>query len=162
MDKGTLQENRQVAGEPNGQAGFSVLREGRRLREMTVAQLRERFELLFGEAPARHLTALHLTKRILWRLQEIRYGGLSKEAEKALEDAADADAASNLRPRETPKRAHVDGVQVEKVWRGKTHKVILHKDGRAEYEGRMFRSLSAVAKEITGTHWNGRAFFGVK
>ena len=88
MVEDNLQEGRSPAGEQDGRPGFSVLREGRKLRDMTMGQLRERFEILFGEAPGRHITALHLTKRILWRLQEIRYGGLTAESEKALEKAS--------------------------------------------------------------------------
>ncbi len=162
MDENNLQEKRSPDGEENGRPGFSVLREGRKLQDMTMEQLRDRFEMLFGEAPAQHLTALHLTKRILWRLQEIRYGGLTAESEKALDEAADADAAANLRPHKASRPERVDGVQLEKVWRGKVHKVTMRGDGKVEYDGRIFRSLSAVAKAITGTHWNGKAFFGVK
>ena len=162
MVEDNLQEERSPASEQDGRPGFSVLREGRKLRDMTMGQLRERFEILFGEAPGRHITALHLTKRILWRLQEIRYGGLTAESEKALEKAADEDEAANLGPRNASRPGHVDGAQIEKVWRGKVHKVTMRGDGKVEYEGRTFRSLSAVAKEITGTHWNGKVFFGVK
>ena len=162
MDKGILQEGGSVAGPPGDQSGFSVLREGRKLREMTAGQLRERYELLFGHRPGGHLTNLHITKRILWRLQEIRFGGLTPQAEEVLERVADDDGPANLQAATHEKPPRIGGSQIEKVWRGRTHKVTLREDGKVEYDGRIFRSLSAVAKEITGTHWNGKAFFGVK
>ena len=48
-----------------------------------------------------------------------------------------------------------------RIWKARRHEVLAHENG-FEYEGRMFRSLSAVAREITGTRWNGRLFFGLK
>ena len=162
MDEGILQAGQAPSGNNDCQDGFSVLREGRKLREMTNAQLRERYELLFGRPPGAHLTNLHITKRILWRLQEIRFGGLTATAEKVLEEVADDDGPANLKPAKGPRKSRIAGSQIEKVWRCKTYKVTMREDGKVEYGGRIFRSLSAVAKEITGTHWNGKAFFGVK
>ena len=162
MDQGHLQERQKMIDAPAREQGFSVLREGLKLREMPAEQLRERYEMLFGMPPGSHLSNLLLTKRILWRLQEIRFGGLTPEAEQTLEDMADGDPAANLRPKSAKHKERVDGVQIEKVWRGRHIKVTLREDGKVEFGGRTYRSLSAVAKEITGTHWNGKAFFGVK
>lgn len=47
-------------------------------------------------------------------------------------------------------------------WRGKDYEVIVYADDKVEYEGKRYKSLTAVAKAITGTHWNGLVFFGVK
>ncbi len=162
MDKGHLQEGKKVMESTVREAGFSVIREGRKLREMPEEELCERYEMLFGAPPGGHLTNLHITRRILWRLQEIRYGGLTPEAEKALEDLADVDAPANLRPKPEKKPERIAGTQIEKIWRGRRIQVTLREDGKVEFGGRVYRSLSAVAKEITGTHWNGKAFFGVK
>ena len=49
-----------------------------------------------------------------------------------------------------------------RVWKGVRHEAVVRNDGRFEYNGEIFNSLSAIAKVITGTHWNGRLFFGIK
>ena len=61
-------------------------------------------------------------------------------------------------------RSQVDilpGTRFVRIWKDRRYEVLAHENG-FEYEGRMFRSLSAVAREITGTRWNGKIFFGLK
>ena len=53
------------------------------------------------------------------------------------------------------------GTRFVRIWKDRRYEVLAHENG-FEYDGRMFRSLSAVAREITGTRWNGRLFFGLK
>ena len=59
-------------------------------------------------------------------------------------------------------RQMIQGARIVKEWKGKIYTVIITADGRYEYDGEVYRSLSAVADKITGTHWNGKKFFGVK
>lgn len=54
------------------------------------------------------------------------------------------------------------GTRLRREWKGKTYEVIVRDDGSFEYNGEIYRSLSSVASGITGTHWNGKKFFGVK
>ena len=62
----------------------------------------------------------------------------------------------------TKARKIVKGTRFQRDWKGKTYEVIVHEDGQYEYDGVKYRSLSAIADRITGSHWNGKKFFGVK
>lgn len=144
--------------------GFSVLREIARLRDKPRQKVAERFGELFGKMPPANLTIPYMIKRILWRVQEIRYGGVVPEADEVLDRLARADGPANLRPQaeKTKIVKKMNGVQIRREWRGKMYTVTARDDGGYTYDGRPFRSLTAVAHEITGTHWNGKSFFGVK
>jgi hypothetical protein len=150
-----------------------------RLPEMTVAQLRDRYLVVFGEPTAsRHKT--WLVRRIAWRLQANDEGGLSELAlARAAELAKDADIRLTAPRREVidalaerPRLKEValpqirdaglaPGTQLRREWRGKPVVVTVLNDG-FDYDGQVYRSLSAVAKAITGTKWNGHAFFGLR
>lgn len=148
-----------------------------RLPTMTVAQLRDHYHATFGEPTAsRHKT--WLVRRIAWRLQANDEGGLSERAlRRAAELAQDADIRLTP-PRAAP--AAVDGGRVKTIalpqirdaglapgtllrreWRGQSILVTVLPDG-FDYDGVIYRSLSAIANAITGTRWNGHVFFGLK
>lgn len=143
-------------------SGFSVLREGLALRELSSDELRMRYEIFFGHAPKSHLTDLYITKKILWRIQELRYGGITKKADNYLDEIVVNDPLANLQPAGTPTKLRTCGAQIKKKWHDKLYTVTVTKNCHYEFEGRIYKSLSAVAKEITGAHWNGKVFFGVK
>ncbi len=150
-----------------------------RLPEMTVALLRDRYLAVFGEPTAsRHKT--WLVRRIAWRLQANDEGGLSERAlARAAELAKDADIRLTAPRREVidalaerPRLKEValpqirdaglaPGTQLRREWRGKPVVVTVLNEG-FDYDGQIYRSLSAVAKAITGTKWNGHAFFGLR
>lgn len=79
-----------------------------------------------------------------------------------LEAIADKDPVANLRVNGMKPRVFVKGTRLCRDWKGKTCEVLVRQDGRFEYDGEIYRSLTAVAEKITGTHWNGKKFFGVK
>ena len=54
------------------------------------------------------------------------------------------------------------GTRYQRVWKGQKYEVTVLEDGKFEYAGEVFNSLSAIARNITGTRWNGKLFFGVK
>ena len=145
------------------------------LAEMTAAQLQARYAEVFGEAPrSRHKD--YLVRRIAWRLQALSEGDLSQRARRrAAELACDADLrlsappASNgqypLPQANAPRgsgRRHLPppGTVLLRPYQGRTIEVTVLAQG-FQYEGRLYRSLSAVAKAITGKHWNGYHFFGL-
>ena len=103
-----------------------------------------------------------LRRRIAYRLQEFQLGGLSAEDEAFLDDLADKDDLANLvnAPAAKPRRSA--GTRYVREWHGKTYEVILREKGKYELDGVFYTSLSAAAFAITGTHWNGKLFFGVK
>lgn len=95
---------------------------------------------------------------VAYALQERFYGSpLSKEAAERLADAGDT--PERLLPQE---RGVGAGARLVRFWQGVRHETVVRDDGRFEYDGKTYNSLSAVAKAITGTHWNGKLFFGVK
>jgi hypothetical protein len=141
------------------------------LRAAPPEAIRQKYRELFGEEP-RSKNRHSLVRRIGWRLQAHSAGGLSERArQRALELANDADVRL-LAPRSVPepqthlgrvrfdRRIPAAGAIVSREYRGNTVSVKVLADG-FEYDGRLYRSLSAIASEVTGTRWNGLAFFGL-
>ena len=102
-----------------------------------------------------------LRKRIIYRLQEIYFGGVEPVDMGILDEIADKDPLANLKVVGS-KRAKVCGTKLFRVWKGKKYEVTVGDHGKYILNGEEFKSLSAVARKITGTKWNGKTFFGVK
>ncbi|HRZ56219.1 MAG: DUF2924 domain-containing protein [Candidatus Latescibacteria bacterium] len=144
------------------------------LKRMTVPELRRKYAVAFGETTtSRHKE--FLIRRIVWRLQVNQEGGLSERARlRARELAAESDVRMTApRPRpvapggetttapiEFPKddRLPMPGAIITRRYKDQTIEVRVLPKG-FEYEGDIYRTLSAVAKQVTGTHWNGFNFF---
>lgn len=153
-----------------------IAREVARLESMPMADLKERYAEVFGE-PCRSGNRRHLVRRIAWRVQAIREGGLTERALKRAAALAD-DADLRVRPPKglidhaprgrtvvapmTPRdpRLPSPGTVVRRVYKGRTLLVTVLDDG-FEFGGQRYRSLSAVAREVTGSAWNGMHFFGL-
>lgn len=145
------------------------------LRQLTVPQLQERHAELFGAPTGTH-NKLHLIRKIAWRIQALAEGDLSERArQRAAELARDADVRVRppkdfsinkvgshtvMCPVQTDPRLPSIGDAIVRSYKGQRIRVIVQADG-FEYDGRRFRSLSAVAKEISGSHCNGFRFFGL-
>jgi hypothetical protein len=144
------------------------------LRRMTPRELRERYREVWGEESAA-TNQQHLMRRIAWRLQALAEGDLSKRAlDRARQIAQDAElsdqvplvtgrlrrAAGKRRQTRRDRRLPAPGAELSRVYRDQTLVVRVLAQG-FEYEGRRYRSLSAVAREATGTRWNGLVFFGL-
>jgi hypothetical protein len=148
------------------------------LRRPTLAGLREKYREVFGEETrSRHRE--HLFRRIAWRLQALAEGDLSARAHlRAREIARDCDlrmvaprdflvvddqpvrTVGGNRHRRQDSRLPLPGALLSRTWKGRTILVeVLAKGFR--YENRYYSSLSAIAVAITGTRWNGVAFFGL-
>ena len=102
-----------------------------------------------------------LRKRIIYRLQEIYFGGVEPVDMGILDEIADKDPLANLKVVGS-KRAKVCGTKLFRIWKGKKYEVTVGSHGKYILNGEEFKSLSAVARRITGTKWNGKTFFGVK
>ncbi len=144
------------------------------LKEMTVGDLRERHVEVFGE-PSRSRNKDFLRKKIAWRIQELAEGGLSKRAKARIRELAKDAPARWRRPRgakalfpfaddgtgpERDPRLPADGTVLTRAYRGVEYEVKVRRDG-FEYQGDLYPSLSKIAREITGTNWNGFLFFGL-
>jgi hypothetical protein len=152
---------------------LNIVNEVATLERLTVGQLRQRFAELFGETTLASNRAW-LVKRIAWRLQALAEGDLSECARRrAAELARDADLRLNAPRRQTTTapppepvtvptpvdpRLPPPGTILTRPYKGQLVQVQVLTDGFA-YAGRVFPSLSAVAKVITGSHCNGFHFF---
>jgi hypothetical protein len=141
----------------------TVLRQLAELPTFSVAQLRERWRRLYGAEPPASYKGQYLIRRLAWRIQELAYGGLSDGAQATLTQVADEDAATARRPSSCKREQNlpVAGTRLVRDWNGERHEVLVARDG-FDLRGRRYRSLSAVAKVITGAHRSGPAFFGLK
>ena len=158
---------------------LNVGKEVAALQRMAVKDLRERYAELFGDE-TRTGNKPWLVKRIAWRMQELAEGGLSDRArQRADELANDADirmSSPKFKPPTTDaenrtlttavrisddRRLPLPGTVLTREYKGKQAQVRVLANG-FEYEGEVFRSLSAVAKRITGTHTNGYLFFRLR
>ncbi len=142
----------------------SVLRQLATLETLTMEQLREKWLDLYGNDPPPYKKQF-LIKRLAYRIQELFYGGLSETVKAHLSQVAQADPVARVDGRVPEKRQSKNGIlpgtRFVRIWKDRRYEVLAQEKG-FEYEGRIFRSLSAVAREITGTRWNGRLFFGLK
>jgi hypothetical protein len=96
-----------------------------------------------------------MLRAVAFKLQERAYGGLSPAVRRALMGRETIVPAKSQPPEVRP------GTVLLREWQGKTHRVEVIEDG-AVYRGRRYRSLSEVAREITGSRWSGPRFFGLK
>jgi len=138
------------------------------LREVGVPALVARYREQFGKEP-RSKHRVWLIKRLAWRIQERRLGGLSEVARRRLEELiseidwpgepSSRTVGGHLSPSRKPGDPPI-GTALVREWRGQQVRVSVVADGY-EHDGVVHASLSAAAKAITGTHWNGRLFFGL-
>ena len=136
----------------------SVLAQIAALKAKSTPELRALWRELFGqEAPS--LGRRYLEDRLAFRLQELRLGALSERARRKLDALANQLEPKAARRRET--RRLLSGTQLRRQWKGVQH-VITVREHDFEYNGRPYKSLSAIARAITNVRWNGPLFFGLR
>jgi hypothetical protein len=126
---------------------------------LPVDALRERWAQLFGSPPPKSLRREFLSKACAYQIQVKAFGGLSAASRRRLRAIADGARNGESMPA-TPQPKIKPGTRLVRAWGGKVHTVTAVPRG-FEYQGQRYRSLSAIARTITGTSWNGRVFFGV-
>jgi hypothetical protein len=130
------------------------------LKGLGLAGLRQQWADLFGVAPVPRISRDVLIRGIAWRLQEDAYGGLSKSVRRRLVQlAADLDQNGVIRSAQTT--AFKPGTKLVREWKGRVHEVMICEDGYV-WSGKRYRSLTQVARLITGTRWSGPRFFGLE
>ncbi len=137
----------------------SVLAEIAGLSTKPTADLKARWRELFESEPPPY-NRKFLVSRLAYRIQELAYGGLKVSTVERLDALADQVSGTGKRKYQVADRPP-RGTQLIRVWQGVEH-VVSVRDDDFEYQGRPFKSLSAVARAITGTQWNGLIFFGLK
>mgnify|MGYP001799687652 FL=1 len=130
-----------------------------RLEELLIAELREEWARCHG-APAPSLSADLLRFGIAHRLQEKRHGGISRETKRILLQTSRSATLGSKRSASPPRRKLAPGTRLVRDWHGTGHTVTVREKG-FEYDGQVWRSLTAIASAITGTHRNGPRFFGL-
>jgi hypothetical protein len=130
---------------------------------MNIAQLRAKWRERLKEAPPLQVRKQLFVLILAYKLQEQAYGGLKPEIRRQLERIAaryrrdrDAKIATIREPKQIK-----PGTRLLRQWNGTTHRVLVVENG-FEYEGERYKSLSVIARKITGTRWSGPLFFGLK
>ena len=131
-----------------------------RLATMPIAQLRIRYREVFRTDPPKAFGPDLLRRSIAHRIQKKAYAGLSRPAQRLLDQAMKAFAAKPNGKIVLPRRIKPGSVLVRE-WKGRSHRVMVLADGFA-YEGDVYSNLSEIAVLITGTKWNGPRFFGLR
>jgi hypothetical protein len=131
-----------------------------RLPKLDIRELREEWRVLYKTDVSPHLSGELLIRALAYRIQEVALGGLSPELQRQLRQIAvelkqTGEAAKRFRPQPKP------GTRLIREWQGRTYEVVVLDDGLS-WQGTHFRSLSAIARKITGTPWSGPLFFGLK
>jgi hypothetical protein len=130
------------------------------LESLNVAQLKGRWRALYEtEAPARFSQDL-LIAAVAYRMQERALGGLKVTTRRLFQRVA-ADAHARRPLKLVPPRTLESGAVLIRQWNGVNYKVVVREDG-VSFRGQHYRSLSAVARHITGSRWSGPLFFGLK
>jgi hypothetical protein len=131
------------------------------LQTATAAELKQQWRELFGKEPPSFNRA-YLQSRLAYRIQELAYGGLKPETRARLEALGEQlDGGNVVLRRIRADSRPLPGTRLVREYGGVQHVVTVRPDD-FEYEGRRYASLSAIARHITGTRWNGWTFFGLK
>ena len=131
-----------------------------RLPELDLGELRQQWRALYKSEASPHLSRELLVRAVAYRMQEIALGGLRPGQQRQLRQFArqlkeNREGRIRARPELKP------GTRLVREWRGRTYEVLVL-DGGFSWRGTSYRSLSAVARKITGTPWSGPLFFGLK
>lgn len=139
----------------------NVLAQLAALKMMSTPALKARWRELFETEPPPY-NRRFLESRLAYRIQELAYGGLKSETIERLEALGEQlDGGNVVTRRIRGDDRPIAGTRLIRSWKGVEHSVTVREAGY-EYQGRPFQSLSAVARFITGTRWNGWIFFGLK
>jgi len=141
----------------DAKAGREVLA---RLPELGLGELRRQWRALYKSDASPHLTRELLLRAVAHRMQEVAFGGLRPERQRQLRQIVQEFNQTG----EVRRRARLElksGTRLLREWRGRTHEVLVLDNGFS-WQGMEYRSLSAIARKITGTAWSGPLFFGLK
>ncbi len=131
-----------------------------RLEGFAIFELRLEWRRLHQTPPPKRLSRDLLLRGITYKLQVQMLGGIPKATWRKLDSSMSGmQNGSPSRPR--PPVSFKPGTRLVREWNGVTHTVVILAEG-VEWRGQRYRSLSVVAREITGAHWSGPRFFGLR
>ncbi|MBC8270023.1 MAG: DUF2924 domain-containing protein [Rhodospirillaceae bacterium] len=140
---------------------LSVMAQVAALPDKPTDELKRMWQDLF-ETKAPPYNRSFLVKRLGYRLQELAFGGVSEKTEERLDAMANDPACAD--PARMKRKAGfrpIAGTRLIREWKGVEHQVTVLDDG-FEYQGCKYKSLSVIARTITGTRWSGPVFFGLR
>jgi len=155
--------------------GENTISEIMALKNMPLGELGKKYEELFDGKKTPSNNKVYLWRKIAYRIQELEYGRLSSEAQGKIEEFIQKyDPVNNkaLRPKNAPsertkkgtfsrdKRLPIPGTVITKEYKGIKLQIKAIESG-FEYNNKIYKSLTAIAKEVTGAHWNGYLFFNL-
>lgn len=142
------------------------------LKDASLAELQQKYEEVFGQATS-STSKTQIWRKISYRLQEVAYGGIPDEAKARIKDLIkEYDPINNklVRPEDSPKekkdalrrdrRLPIPGTIITKAYKGSKIELKVLEKG-FEYNNKVYKSLTRIVQEITGSHWNGYAFFNL-
>ena len=130
------------------------------LFELSVSELKDRWRSIYGTEPPPRSSRKLLVSAIAYRMQQRVLGGLKPSVRRLLERASE-DAGGHRVPRNRPVTRASAGTILIRDWQGKSHHVTVLDRG-VLYRNKNYRSLSHVARVITGCRWSGPLFFGLR
>jgi hypothetical protein len=131
------------------------------LKSTPTPKLKEQWRQLFDSDPP-PFNRRYIENRLAYRIQELAYGGLKPETVRRLEKLGEElDDGTKMKRRTRADSRPISGTRLIRDYQGVEHCVTV-RDNDFEYQGRPYKSLSANARAITGTQWNGVVFFGLK
>ena len=131
------------------------------LKTTTTPDLKQQWRELFAAEPPPY-NRRFLESRLAYRIQELAYGGLKRETIRRLEELGEQlDGGNPILRRIRGDDMPITGTRLVREYQGVDHSVTVLHEG-FEYQGRPYQSLSAIARAIPGTRWNGWLFFGLK
>jgi hypothetical protein len=136
-----------------------LAREVANLSALDAAALRQEWAALFGMEPSPSLGRSLMIRALAYRLQERALAGLKPSVQRILDRVVETRSLAAVEL--VPKRRASAGTVLIREWRGVSHRVTVL-DHEVVYQGRRYKSLSEVARAITGTRWSGPLFFGLK
>ncbi len=137
-----------------------IMRQIKELQDKSFSELKQLWREYFQTEPPPYRRGF-MTHALAYRIQELTYGGLSIKTENRLNDLVDGAKGTKIKRKLAPVKMPVAGTRLVREWRGERYEVIILSNG-FEYAGRKWNSLTAIARDITGTQWNGPVFFGLR
>ena len=131
------------------------------LPALSRADLKERWQNIYKRPPPDRISRPLLIRALAYHIQEQALGGLKPTSARLLEQFMDKQRIQATAPTAPALPSYKPGTRLLRQWHGETHEVTLLDEG-VLYRGECYRSLTQVAKAITGIKWNGPLFFGLR
>lgn len=131
------------------------------LSEMNMDEIKSLWRQLYRKEPPTHIRSF-LEKRLAYRLQEVEFRRMHQNLAEKNDRRINAIINTGKKPLRDRYPQPIPGTVLSRIYQEKEHKVTITHDGQFEFEGRIYKSLSVIAREITGTRWSGPLFFGLR